>query len=132
MLQHLCSFYDGYHIGRSLVDDVDHHLNKVKIGAQHYSRETIRMKLVPDKRDGTLLFAEAKENFIDLLLSFLAYPIGSVMKQLGGQSGGACIDNIYQSIESLIASSCFKKNECTEKLPNSKLPPPFSFMEKLM
>ncbi|PUZ43140.1 hypothetical protein GQ55_9G638500 [Panicum hallii var. hallii] len=52
------------------------------------------------------MYAECKHDFVDLLLSFLTYPVGSLFKNLGGTSHLGCsLDNLYSSAVDLDVSS---------------------------
>ncbi|KAK6779189.1 hypothetical protein RDI58_021373 [Solanum bulbocastanum] len=61
----------------------------------------INLKLVLSKSRNKILYAEAKDSFVDFLFSFLTFPIGSVIKALNGISGLGCIDNLYKSVTDL-------------------------------
>ncbi|KAL6660305.1 hypothetical protein ACP70R_002427 [Stipagrostis hirtigluma subsp. patula] len=51
------------------------------------------------------MYAECGHDFIDLLLSFLTYPLGCVTKNLSGASGLGCgFDNLYSSAIDLDAA----------------------------
>ncbi|PKA55042.1 hypothetical protein AXF42_Ash003679 [Apostasia shenzhenica] len=78
--------------------------------------------LILNKKDKKLVFAEADNEFVDLLVSYLTYPMGLVMNKLGGTSGNRCFDNLYKSIESLKSVDCFKGAELMNMLLNPKLP----------
>ncbi|KAK8967420.1 hypothetical protein KSP40_PGU009801 [Platanthera guangdongensis] len=86
------------------------------------SMRNISLKLYVNKDDDTAVIAEADKDFVDLLFGFLTYPIGAVISKLGGHSGFRCMDNIYNSVEALKPSNCFRNNELIGKLLNPKLP----------
>lgn len=44
------------------------------------------------------LFAEASEEFVKLLFSFLTLPLGGVQSLLGGETGLVNLDNLYRSV----------------------------------
>ncbi|XP_020208318.1 uncharacterized protein LOC109793269 [Cajanus cajan] len=56
------------------------------------------VKVLVRKSDTKILFAEADEDFADLLLSFLTLPLGGVMHVLEGCSCVSSIDKLYKSI----------------------------------
>ncbi|XP_048140261.1 uncharacterized protein LOC125316293 [Rhodamnia argentea] len=59
------------------------------------------LKLLVDKRNQTVLFAEAGKDFVDFLFHFLALPVGTIVSLLpkAGMVGGLC--NLYTSVENL-------------------------------
>lgn len=61
----------------------------------------IQVKLCVGKEDGVICFARASEAFVELLLGFLTYPLGSVVRLLDGNSGLESIDNLYKSVSDL-------------------------------
>lgn len=61
----------------------------------------VELKLFFDKSLDTMLYAEAGEDFVDLVFSFMTFPLGCVVKLLDGNSDVGCIDNLTNSIEIL-------------------------------
>lgn len=61
----------------------------------------IRLKLGFNKHDGTIFLAYASEEFAELLISFLTYPLGSVVRKLKCKTGLGSIDALYTSIANL-------------------------------
>jgi hypothetical protein len=59
------------------------------------------MKLLVDTKAERVLYAEAGKDVVDFLFSFLALPVGTVVKLLGKESMVGCVDNVYASVESL-------------------------------
>ncbi|KAK8967418.1 hypothetical protein KSP40_PGU009803 [Platanthera guangdongensis] len=96
------------------------------------SARKISLKLHFKEDEETALFAEAGEDFVELLFGFLTYPMGAVIKKLGGRSGIRCMDNLYNSVEALKAANCFRNNELIGKLLNPKLPPFFNTKNQLI
>ncbi|XP_077225389.1 uncharacterized protein LOC143858592 [Tasmannia lanceolata] len=80
----------------------------------------MRVRLLLSKSNGKVLYAEAGEDFIDLLFSFLTLPAGSVVKFLGTCSSLGCVDNLYMSIQDLIADGLIHC-DLTPELTNPKL-----------
>ncbi|XP_058734562.1 uncharacterized protein LOC131606331 [Vicia villosa] len=64
------------------------------------------VKLVRSKSQKKIIFAETGKNFVDFIFSFLAIPLGSIVKLLDGNSFVGCIDNLYKSVENLDSSWC--------------------------
>ncbi|KAL7086731.1 hypothetical protein ACP275_13G018800 [Erythranthe tilingii] len=65
------------------------------------SSKTMNLKLVLQKSTNKLLFAQAEDNFVDFLFSFLAIPLGGVEHVLGGNTCLRSIDNLYWSVADL-------------------------------
>ncbi|KAK8967416.1 hypothetical protein KSP40_PGU009805 [Platanthera guangdongensis] len=96
------------------------------------SARKISLKLHVKEDEETALFAEADEDFVELLFGFLTYPMGAVIKKLGGRSDIRCMDNLYNNVEALKAANCFWNNGLIEKLLNPKLPPFFKVKNQLI
>ncbi|KAK8950777.1 hypothetical protein KSP39_PZI004848 [Platanthera zijinensis] len=96
------------------------------------STRKISLKLHVKEDEETALFAEADKDFFELLFGFLTYPMGAVIKKLGGRSGIRCMDNLYNCVEALKAANCFRNNELIGKLLNPKLPPFFNTQNQLI
>nr|CAB3488123.1 unnamed protein product [Digitaria exilis] len=47
---------------------------------------------------------ESGKEFVDVLLSFLTLPLGTIVRLLGKESSLGCFDELYKSVESLDAS----------------------------
>ncbi|RLM73497.1 hypothetical protein C2845_PM15G20440 [Panicum miliaceum] len=60
---------------------------------------TIEVKLFVDKDKRKVLFAESDKEFVDVLFSFLAMPLGTIVRLLGKQSQMGCLDEVYKSAE---------------------------------
>ncbi|CAN4106096.1 unnamed protein product [Withania somnifera] len=80
----------------------------------------INLKLILSKSRNKILYAEAKDLFIDLLFSFLTFPLGSVIHTLNGISGLGCIDNLFRSVKDL-ESEWFPY--CQDRLLNPGIAP---------
>ncbi|THF97701.1 hypothetical protein TEA_002162 [Camellia sinensis var. sinensis] len=59
------------------------------------------VKIMVRKSDGKAMYAEAMEDFVDLLLSFLTIPLANVVGCLDGDSSLGCVGNLFSSIKSL-------------------------------
>ncbi|XXG89311.1 hypothetical protein AAC387_Pa12g1346 [Persea americana] len=59
------------------------------------------LKLVVDKEKNRVVFAESGSDFVDVLLSFLTMPIGTVMRLTGKESKIAGMSTLYESVEDL-------------------------------
>ncbi|RLM65320.1 hypothetical protein C2845_PM16G18620 [Panicum miliaceum] len=81
----------------------------------------IKIKLIQTKDNDSVLYAEAGQDFIDLIFSLLSIPLGSVIMAYGQWSPNGCIDNLYRSI----AGRGYIKEECQDLLLSPKLAPYF-------
>ncbi|OMO90568.1 hypothetical protein COLO4_19075 [Corchorus olitorius] len=64
----------------------------------------LSLKASVDVEKNRVIFVESDEDFIDILLSFLTMPIGSIIRLLRHQPpvvGIGCMDNLYESVENL-------------------------------
>lgn len=80
------------------------------------------VKLIRSKSQKKIVFAEASENFVDFMFSFLTIPLGSIVKLLDGNTFVGCVDNLYKSVESLDSSWC---TDSRSMLLNPGLAPQF-------
>jgi hypothetical protein len=83
--------------------------------------KSIKVKLIQTKDDALVLYAEAGQDFIDLIFGLLSFPLGSIIKAYGQWSPNGCIDNLYKSI----AGREYIKEEYQELLLSPKLAPHF-------
>ncbi|KAL0905070.1 hypothetical protein M5K25_027245 [Dendrobium thyrsiflorum] len=67
----------------------------------NYAMPEISIKLVINKEQKQVVFAEAGSDFIDVLFSFLTLPLGRIVQLLGKQSGLGSLDSLYKSVEEL-------------------------------
>ncbi|XP_060201989.1 uncharacterized protein LOC132630436 [Lycium barbarum] len=61
----------------------------------------MNLRLILSKSRNKILYAEAKDSFVNFLFTFLTFPIGSVIYTIYGISGLGCIDNLYKSVTDL-------------------------------
>ncbi|KAG9441508.1 hypothetical protein H6P81_017362 [Aristolochia fimbriata] len=80
-------------------------------------------KLVMNRSTKQVLYLEAREDLVNQILSFLTFPLGSVLKLLMGRSGsplkmGSCVYNIYKAAKDLISkeSDLFNSEESKTEL----------------
>ncbi|GJN01865.1 hypothetical protein PR202_ga19166 [Eleusine coracana subsp. coracana] len=72
---------------------------------------TIEVKLFVDHEKRKVLFAESDKEFVDVLFSFLAMPLGTIVRLLDKQSQIGCLDEIYRSVDAL-SLDCFETKAC--------------------
>ncbi|KAL6559499.1 hypothetical protein OROGR_004616 [Orobanche gracilis] len=82
------------------------------------------VKVVLSRSQNKIIFAEANEDFVDFMFSFLTIPLGSVVKLFGGNSFVGCVDNLYKIVETLDSSWC---TDSRSLLLNPGLAPQFGF-----
>ncbi|XP_058095131.1 uncharacterized protein LOC131240726 [Magnolia sinica] len=84
--------------------------------------KTMSVKLLISKSINKVLYAEATNDFLDLLFSFLTFPLGSIVKLLGPGSSIGCLDNLRKSVEDLSGGDeCIISEECRVMLLDPKL-----------
>ncbi|KAK8916180.1 hypothetical protein KSP39_PZI022641 [Platanthera zijinensis] len=82
----------------------------------------INVKLVLNKENNNVLYAEVGVDFINLLFSFLTFPLGAVLRLVSEDlSLGGCIKNLYSSVNSM-GLEHFKSKIHRNMLLNPKLP----------
>ncbi|XP_074570550.1 uncharacterized protein LOC141827210 [Curcuma longa] len=87
----------------------------------------IKLALVGNK----VLYAEAGQDFVDEIFSFLTFPLGTLKKQLGSRCRIGCLNNLYYSATRL-ASSGYVIEGCEERLLNPKLAPYFNCKDQIL
>ncbi|KAL1330906.1 hypothetical protein HN51_048150 [Arachis hypogaea] len=81
------------------------------------------IKIFARKSLKKIVYAEAEEDFVDFLFSFLTTPIGSTMKLLDGNASLGCINNLYKSVKSF--SSLWFKGNSNDLLLDPQVAPKF-------
>jgi hypothetical protein len=101
---------------------------------ENESNIQIKVKLVMRKSDGKVLYAQGEKDFADLILSFLSFPLGAVVRVLGGISsiGFGSIDSLYKSIVNLVEFKYFVSDEIKYRLVDPKLAPLFKYSQNLL
>ncbi|KAK3184630.1 hypothetical protein Dsin_031916 [Dipteronia sinensis] len=79
------------------------------------------------KSKNIVCFAEASEDFISLLFSFLTVPLGCIVKEMYSGTSKGCITHLYNSVDKLDAKQYLKSSEHKEMLLSPKLAPNFSY-----
>ncbi|XP_058095120.1 uncharacterized protein LOC131240715 isoform X2 [Magnolia sinica] len=84
--------------------------------------KTMSLKLLISKSKNRVLYAEATEDFLDLLFSFLSFPLGAIVNLLRPGCSIRCLDNLYKSVEDLsCGDNCIISEECRAMLLDPKL-----------
>ncbi|XP_020577475.1 uncharacterized protein LOC110022740 [Phalaenopsis equestris] len=93
----------------------------------------IALKLIINKKNNSVVCAEVGEDFVNQLLSFLTFPLGSVLKLISDNISilGGCISNLYSSAE-IMDLECFKSKTHKNMLLNPKLATFHSFDRQIL
>ncbi|KAH6780511.1 hypothetical protein C2S52_011748 [Perilla frutescens var. hirtella] len=94
-------------------------LHHIKKGVANSRKMVLKVRL--EKSTNKFLFAEATNEFLEFVFSFLTVPLGGVEFLLGGNTCLKSIDNLYKSVTDLIGDEYFRYPHIKEKLINSKL-----------
>ncbi|PNX78638.1 hypothetical protein L195_g034616 [Trifolium pratense] len=81
-----------------------------------YKSRQMIVKVLVRKSTREVLYAEVEEDFVDLLLSFLTFPLGGVLHMLEGLSSVSSIDNLYNSMIELSSERHFMSPDLKKKL----------------
>ncbi|CAH8300469.1 unnamed protein product [Eruca vesicaria subsp. sativa] len=68
------------------------------------SEEVISFSAILRKHDMKVLYVECGEDFVDLLFTFLAFPLESILEISGDSSIFGCIGNLFKSFKDLSAA----------------------------
>ncbi|KAL2336062.1 hypothetical protein Fmac_010508 [Flemingia macrophylla] len=88
-----------------------------------HSKDYVEIKVMVSKSRNKVLFAEAGEDFVDFLVSFLTTPLGAIVNLMNGKLSLGSIDNLYESIKNLDPSWFIESSD--ESLLNPKVAPQF-------
>jgi hypothetical protein len=61
----------------------------------------LSMKLLIDRKEQRVLFAEASKEVVDFLFSLLALPVATAVKLVGKEAMVGCVGNLYASVDKL-------------------------------
>jgi hypothetical protein len=92
----------------------------------------INVKIVMRKSDGKVLYAQGEKYFADILLSFPSFPLGAVVRVLGGNCSIGNIDSLYKSIVDLVESKYFMSQEAKNRLVDPHLALLFINIQKII
>lgn len=106
--------------------------NQIKEEDMQEKDEKISVKLMISKSKKRVCYAEAKKDFVSLLLSFLTVPLGHIAGNLcETNSFNGCIDQLYKSVKDL-DEQLFKSNHHKEMLVSPSLAFGFSYKNDLL
>ncbi|WJX76458.1 hypothetical protein P8452_59874 [Trifolium repens] len=92
----------------------------------------ISVKLVIRKSDGKILYAQGEEDFADMLISFLTFPLGGIVKKLKGNCSLGSIDRLYKSIVDLDENRYFKSEKAKSRLVDPPVALQFKLNQKIL
>lgn len=96
-------------------------LQHIKNGDDAESRKMV-LKVFLHKSTDKFLLAEATDEFVEFLFSFLTVPLGGVEYLLGGNTCFKNIDNLYKSVRDVFDDKFFRTPDMKQRLLNPKLP----------
>ncbi|BBH04691.1 hypothetical protein Prudu_015894 [Prunus dulcis] len=91
----------------------------------------ISVKLVVSKSKKMVCYAEAGEDFVSLLFSFLTLPLGFILKNMKDGSLRGCISHLYKTIRDLDGQYMIS-NHHNEMILDPKLVPGFCYKNSLL
>ncbi|XP_058198949.1 uncharacterized protein LOC131314373 [Rhododendron vialii] len=100
--------------------------------ARAANTNNMTLKLFVSKSKKKVLYAEAGVDVVDFLFSILTYPLGSIIKLLGKNSGFGCMDNLFKSAEDLGTGGYLKSEERRKVLLCPRLAPFHSVGNQLL
>lgn len=90
----------------------------------------ISVKLTVSRTRNIVCYAEAEEDFVNLLFGFLTVPLGFIVKHMREASSKGCIDQLYKSVQDL--DEQYLPNYHKDILLNPKLYPGFCYENYLL
>ncbi|KAF3454607.1 hypothetical protein FNV43_RR05055 [Rhamnella rubrinervis] len=106
-------------------------LSTLQMEKENIEDGNITIKLIVSKSKKLVCYAEANENCVNLLFSFLTVPFGHILKQNYNGSSNGCIDHLYTSAQDL-DEQCFISSCHKEMLVSPMLAPYLSCKEDLL
>ncbi|KAH7547567.1 hypothetical protein FEM48_Zijuj01G0323500 [Ziziphus jujuba var. spinosa] len=78
------------------------------------------MELAIERKTNRVLYTQSDKDFVDVLLSFLILPMGTIIKVANKRSGIGSMDNLYRSVEALDDEECFRAKASKTMLLNPR------------
>ncbi|CAJ2670636.1 unnamed protein product [Trifolium pratense] len=97
-----------------------------------YDLRQMSVKLLVRNSTREVLYAEAKEDFVDFLLSFLTFPLRGVLHMLQGFSSVSSIDNLYNSMTELSPDRYLISQDLKNKMVTPLCAPQFELRNQLL
>ncbi|XP_058768460.1 uncharacterized protein LOC131642207 [Vicia villosa] len=92
----------------------------------------LNVKLVIRKSDGKILYAQGEKDFADLLLGFLSFPLGGVVRVLGETCSVGNIDSLYKSIVDLDETKYLASKDAKNRLVDCRLAAVFQSIKHIL
>lgn len=107
-------------------------LKDFSCNVENNSNIQISLNLTIRKSDNKILFAQGEQDFADLLLNFIAFPLGGVIRKLGGKCCIGSIDGLYKSIADLDENGTLMSKEAKKRLVDPHLAPMFKLSKEIL
>jgi hypothetical protein len=92
----------------------------------------IILKLVIRKSDGKVLYAQGEQNFANLLLSFLTYPLGGVTRIFGECCYLGSINGLYKSVADLNENKYLISKQAKNRLVTPCIAPQIKLSKQIL
>ncbi|XP_059648241.1 uncharacterized protein LOC132294410 isoform X3 [Cornus florida] len=92
----------------------------------------IALKLIINECNNKALYAEAEKDFVDLICSFLTFPLGYFLNKLPSLSLKGCLGNLYNSIKDFDVDKYLNSEEMKATLVDPKLAPGIAYSTQLI
>ncbi|CAL0304451.1 unnamed protein product [Lupinus luteus] len=99
---------------------------------ENVREEMMKLKVLIRKSKMKVLFAIAEEDFVDILFSFLTFPLGGVENMMKGNTSLGSIDNLYKSLVDLDGNKYLKSPSLKDKLVKARLAQQFKLQNQLL
>ena len=92
----------------------------------------IILKLVIRKSDGKVLYAQGEQDFANLLLNFLTFPLGGIARIFGENCSLASINGLYKSIAGLNENKYMISTEAKNRLVDPCIFPQIKLSKQIL
>ncbi|CAJ2670488.1 unnamed protein product [Trifolium pratense] len=92
----------------------------------------IVVKLVIRKSDGKVLYAQGEQDFTNLLLSFLTFPLGGIARVFGENCSLGSIDGLYKSIADLNENKYLISKQAKYRLVDPCIAPQIKLSKQIL
>ncbi|PNX79930.1 DUF674 family protein [Trifolium pratense] len=92
----------------------------------------IVLKLVIRKSDGKVLYAQGEQDFTNLLLSFLTFPLGGIARVFGENCSLGSIDGLYKSIADLNENKYLISKQAKNRLVDPCIAPQIKLSKQIL
>jgi len=92
----------------------------------------IFLKLVIRKSDGKVLYAQGEQDFANLLLGFLTFPLGGIARIFGDNCSLASINGLYKSIAGFNENKYMISKEAKSRLADPCISPQIKLSKQIL